>query len=171
MTDTIPPRTSGVSCTTTSSSGVCFDHKMNMNKTMLHPLAVSFMTKKANQDKTPSISDVITLQFGQSVTHIDPKGFCVPEIITKVKIFTITGYSIYLIEGTLIQYHQAKTDSLHVSLDTNIFFINNTIHSIRTNTDPKKTLKHIGCVPHCHIPDTTNFYPASPIDQRLQSQF
>ena len=60
----------------------------------------------ANQDKYTSLYSVPTLQVIQSIAHIDSNGSHVSEIITKVTIFSISGDPMYLIEGTLNQYHQ-----------------------------------------------------------------
>ena len=100
LADVVPPPTSCGYRTTTSSYGVHIEDKMNMNQENFPPNTVPFPTQKANQDKPPSLYTVPNLQVGQSVTHVDSNGTRVPEIITKVMICTISGDSIYLIEGT-----------------------------------------------------------------------
>ena len=86
-------------------------------------------------------------------------------------ICTISGETMYLIEGTTNQTHQANIYSLRETSDTDIFFIDSTICPLHTNMAPKTSATAIVFFPHCRTPSTTFFNPASPINQRLQQNF
>ena len=86
-------------------------------------------------------------------------------------ICTVSGETMYLIEGTTNQTHQANIYSLRETSDTDIFFIDSTICPLHTNMAPKTSDTAIGFGPHCRTPSTTFVYPASLINQRLQQNF
>ena len=99
MADSVPPPTMGGSLTTTSSSDVYNIDKMNMHPSIFPPNAVYFTTNTTNQDKLPYLFAATTLQVGQAVTHIDSNRTCVPEIITKIMIWSISGDPMLLVSG------------------------------------------------------------------------
>ena len=70
-------------------------------------------------------------------------------------IFTISGDSMYPIEGKTNQTHQSKIDSLREPYDAEMFFINSIIWPLHNNTNPKTPATTIGFSPHCHTPSTT----------------
>ena len=137
MVDTVPPTTPGTYCTTTSSHDACITEKLNMHPEIYLSTSVSFPTNIVNKYKPPSLSEIPTLQVGQYVTHIDSNLTRLPSIITKVMIFSVSGGSMYLIEGASNQNHQSNIGSLHGSSDPNMFFTNSIIRPLRTSTSPK----------------------------------
>ena len=127
MVDDVPPTILGGYLTKTSSYDACITDKLNMHQDIYLQTSVYFPNKILNQYKPPSLSEIPTLQVGQYVTHIDSNWTQVLSIITKVMIFSVSGGSMYLIEGTYNQNHQSKIGSHHGSPYLNIFFIDSTI--------------------------------------------
>ena len=95
-----------------------------------------------------SLSAVPTLQVGQAVTHIDSNGSFVPVITTKVTIFNISVDPMYLIEGTLGQYHQTKIDSIRELSYPKVFLINSATRPLHANTAQTPPAKISGFDPH-----------------------
>ena len=81
---------------------------MNMHPAMFPPSDVCFATKMYKQYKPPSLSSITNLQVRQSVISIDSNGSCVPSIVAKVVICSISGDLMYLIEGSTNQSHWVK---------------------------------------------------------------
>ena len=86
-------------------------------------------------------------------------------------IFSVSGGSMYLIEGTSNQNHQSNIGSLHGSSDPNMFFTNSIIRPLRTSTSPKISATTIWSGPRWHYPETTTVYPSFAVNQCPQQQF
>ena len=125
---------------------------MNMHLKIWPTTDVSFPTNTTKNIKYYSIFAAPTLQVDQSVTNIDSNGTLVPEIMTKVMIYSISGDPIYLIRGTPNQYHQENIYSLHKPSYHKIFFIYSTIRPLHTNTALKTPATTIGFGLPCHTP-------------------
>ena len=67
----------------------------------------------------------------------------VPAITTKIRIFSISGDPMYLIESTPNQSHQANIDSLRELLDTKMVFQSTAPSGLYIPTPPPKTLEQI----------------------------
>ena len=145
--DVLPPTPSG-SRTTTFYSDLLIKYKINMHPTIFTPTAVSFPNKTTNQDKQPSLSDMPSIQVGQAITRIDSNGTCVPDIITKVIIGSISGESMHLIECMTNQNNQLNIYSLRKLSYPKMFFINSTIRPTNTKIFPQTPATTIGFVPH-----------------------
>ena len=142
MASVVPPIPPGGSRNTASPFNVRITNKMKIYPTNFPPTAISFPNHKAKQDKPPSLSAVPTLQVGQAVTHIDSNVTRVPEMITKVMICTVSGDTMYLIEGTPNRTHQDKIHSFLEPSNPNIFS-SMAPFGLSIITRPPKTLQQL----------------------------
>ena len=100
-----------------------------------------------------------------------PPSKFVNKITTKIRIFSISGDTVYIIEFITNQSPQTGIDSICKPSDPNMFLINRTVPSLHTNNAPKTPATNIGFGLQCHTPVTTTVYPASHLEQCLRRQF